>query len=307
MAQDLGKLPDVENAIKTSSEKINKRMKNKQECKVDLDKLMQEAGAYVAIDKAKQLMDEYEMSNKEKQLEQLKDEMDKQWTIYKTAPANLREAQRLYYQKSTGKTYDQYQKEQVEELIKKKIENYNNRFNNNVKIANAIVTEMKENVGISGEKTTFNSDALNDILAKLKRQTNKERTEHIDNYKIADRNAYYNIKRTTFLRLINFIIMVILAGLILAYLTIFLYIYGEYKNMEQIKMRMKLFIPPFIIIAFGVGLYVYLSDTIFKLYSIQWISKFFQNMFESIFNGLSNIQNWFNVQDQLCKGYKTTE
>ena len=210
--------------------------------------------------------DEDCLYNKNK--EKLKQDMNFAKSNYLNAPQLLEAAEETYYtftRQKDGKSYDQYQQEQVDRILKEKIEMYQQRFKKYSDIVKLIHSETDETRRSDMQSHLQNIQTLykDDISRK-----EKHIIENSEMNKIADRETFYMNDSIDLFRSFNLIMMIMYFTSISLYLVTFLYVYQEYVSASLVKTRIFRILPFLLIGVFCIMLYMYSSEK--PLFQLQY-------------------------------------
>lgn len=207
----------------------------------------------------------------EKNKEKLKQDMNFAKSNYLNAPQLLQSAEEKYYtftKQKDGKSYDQYQQEQVDRILKEKIEMYEKRFEKYSNIVQLIYEETDETRRSEMQSHLQNLQTLytDDISRK-----EKHILENSEMNKIADRETFYLNDSVEFFRSFNLIMMIVYFTTVSLYVFTFLYVYQEYVNVSLVKTRIFRILPFVLIGMLCIILYVYTSEK--PLFQFQYNEK----------------------------------
>jgi len=196
----------------------------------------------------------------QKNKEKLKQNMNFAKSNYVSAPQLLRDAEQKYYmftRQKDGKGYDEYQQEQVDIILKDKIDVYQKRFekySNIVKLINAETDETR--------RSEMQSH-LQNLQTLYKADISRKEKDVLDNSemnKIADRETFYMNDSIDVFRSFNLIMMTTYFSAVFLYVFVFLYVYQEYISVSLVKTRIFRILPFVLIGVMCVLLYMYVSE-----------------------------------------------
>lgn len=207
----------------------------------------------------------------EKNKEKLKQNMNFAKSNYLDAPKLLKDAEEKYYsftRQKDGKSYDEYQKEEVDRILKEKLELYKKRFEKYSNIVQLINAETDDTRRSEMQNHLKNLQSLyNDDISRKE----KNILESSEMNKIADRETFYMNDSVDFFRSFNLIMMMIYFTAISLYIFTFLYIYQEYLSVSLIKTRIFRILPFVLIGVICIALYMYTSEK--PLFQLQQDAK----------------------------------
>lgn len=160
--------------------------------------------------------------------------------IYNTAPKQLRSIQKQYYNhisKRENIDYDTFQENNVDKLLKHKIQNYKDKFNEIIKIIENL------NITKTSEINTHIQDLKNMYVNDSSISQRKKDTEEL---KVADRKAYYLNNGIYTFKILNIICIFCIFCLFVSYYIIYIYIYQQ--SFTNVFLKNILFLIAFIII-----------------------------------------------------------
>jgi hypothetical protein len=222
----------------------------------------------------------------QKNKEKLKQDMSFAERMYKSAPKLLRDSQERYYtftQEQEGTTYDMFQKKEVDRVLKKKIDQYQKRFNEYAKIVSLIAEESNETRKSEMKSHLQNLQTMHENEINTKENKLFESQEI---YKIADRETYYLNESIVLFRTLNIITFIIYFACISLYFVTFLYVYQEYKSTTLVKTRLFRMLPFILVGIGGLLLYIYFSEN--KLFGNPNIDHSPENNIDSSINETEN-------------------
>lgn len=196
----------------------------------------------------------------EKNKEKLKQNMDFSQRQYEIAPKHLRESQEKYYRftnEKDGLSYEEFEKNEVKEILKNKINTYKKRFDEYVHIMKLIHAETNEEKRNNMKKHLTNMQSIykNDI-----QRNNSNIHLNKESNKVADRQTFYYHDSIQYLRSINLTILCVYIFLMCIYFFTFMYVYKEYKSGTFIKTRIFRILPFALVCIVSVSIYIYLSE-----------------------------------------------
>lgn len=260
IAKDIG--DEIENANKDIIENTEKKNKTKKACKIEipdkLESMLHQASSLLSeVEKNNMITcDENCQYNKKKTI--LKLRMNDAEKIYRTAPNRLKTAEKDYYSFTaieTGKSFDEYEKEEIRKTLNDNITEYKRRFNEYKAIIKTI----------HSEKDTDRKEEMTEYLKELHGQYDKEndtlKEGSVDNkIKITEREIYYKTTDIETFKTLNLMITVVLFCVVWVYMYLFFYVYTKKGFKTNLKTRI---IPIWIVFCVSVGIYWYTSESLF--------------------------------------------
>lgn len=256
----------ISDELEDANDDIIKNTKNKDRsnkaCKIEIpDKLDS------MLNKASSLLSDIERNNiiscdancqYNKKKDILKRRMDDAEKIYRNAPERLKSAENDYYSFTsieTGKSFDQYEKEEIHKTLYDNIAEYKRRFNEYKAIIKTIHYEKDKDR--KDEMTTY----LKELHNTYDKENDSLKNNTIDNkIKLTEREIYYKTKDIETFKTLNLLVTIFLFVLVWVYMYLFLYVYTKKDFKTNLKTRI---IPIWIVFCVSVGLYWYTSKSLF--------------------------------------------
>ena len=231
----------------------------------------------------------------EKRRAELLQEKENAMSIYQTAPQKLRDSQQAYYNHISQRedmNYEIFEREHVDEIIKKRIEQFKKDFN----LVKSLRFHLNNEVGTSkGQEIQNMMMELRDVYENGATHTEREKRVTLQNKRIAQRQLFYYDQNIVFYRSINLILSITSIFVILFYMLTFLYGHQEFKTIKEVISRILIFSPMIIMYIVMVVAYTQLSDqTLFRdirninpsigeriRRNILWIYTYITSLFQS--------------------------
>lgn len=196
----------------------------------------------------------------EKNKEKLKQNMEIAQRQYEMAPKHLRDSQEKYYRftkENDGLSYEEFEKNEVQEILRNKINAYKKRFNEYVHLIKLIDAETNESKRNTMKKHLIHMQRIykNDM-----HQKSSNIHLHKEANKVADRETFYYHDSIHYLRSMNIIAIGVYICLMLMYFFTFLYVYQEYNSGAFIKTRIFRILPFAVTCFITVSIYIYMSE-----------------------------------------------
>lgn len=188
----------------------------------------------------------------------LKRRMEDAEKIYRDAPERLKSAEQDYYSFTsieTGKSFDEFEKEEIRTTLNDNIAEYKRRFNEYKAIIKTI----------HYEKDTDRKEEMTEYLKELHKTYDEEndslKNNTIDNkIKLTEREIYYKTEDIETFKTLNLLVTIFLFVVVWVYMYLFLYVYTKKDFKTNLKTRI---IPIWIVFCISVGIYWYTSKSLF--------------------------------------------
>lgn len=252
----------IEDANKDIIKNTKKEDRTNKACKVEipdkLDSMLNRASSLLSDIERNNIVscDANCQYNKKKDI--LKRRMDDAEKIYRNAPEKLKSAEKDYYSFTsieTGKSFDEFEKEEIRTTLNSNISEYKRRFNEYKAIIKTI----------HSEKDTDRKEEMTEYLKELHKTYDKEndslKNNTIDNkIKLIEREIYYKTKDIETFKTLNLLVTIFLFVVVWIYMYLFLYVYTKKDFKTNLKTRI---IPIWIVFCISVGMYWYTSKSLF--------------------------------------------
>lgn len=253
---------NIEEANKDVIENTEKKNRTEKACNIEipdkLDSMLKRADSlFSQIEKNNMITCDADCQyNKKKKI--LKQRMNDAEKIYRDAPDKLKTAEKDYYSFTsieTGKSFDQYEKEEIRKTLNDNIAEYKRRFNEYKAVIKTI----------HNEKDTDRKEEMTEYLKELHKTYDKENDDLKNNttenkIKLTEREIYYKTKDIETFKTLNLLVTIVLFVVVWVYMYLFLYVYTKKDFKTNLKTRI---IPIWIVFCVSVGLYWYTSKSLF--------------------------------------------